>query len=75
MGYYNPFLQFGLSDLAAQAADAGGRGFIVVDLPPEEGAGFVQVCNANGMVRAAGHPTTTDERIKYLSTAASSCTA
>ena len=73
MGYYNPFLQFGLSDLAAQAADAGVDGFIVVDLPPEEGAGFVQVCNANGMAFVPlVAPTTTDERIKYLSTAASS---
>ena len=56
MGYYNPFLQFGLSDLAAQAADAGVDGFIVVDLPPEEGAGFVQVYNANGMAFSRWSP-------------------
>ena len=73
MGYYNPFLQFGLSELVAKAADAGVDGFIVVDLPPEEGAEFVQLCQAGGLSFVPLiAPTTTDERIKYLSTAASS---
>lgn len=36
MGYYNPFLQYGLEKLAADAADAGVNGFIVPDLPLEE---------------------------------------
>ncbi|EKO38427.1 MAG: tryptophan synthase, alpha subunit [Solidesulfovibrio magneticus str. Maddingley MBC34] len=36
MGYYNPFLQYGLEQLAADAADAGVAGFIVPDLPLEE---------------------------------------
>ena len=36
MGYYNPFLQYGLDNLAEDAADAGVAGFIVPDLPLEE---------------------------------------
>lgn len=36
MGYYNPFLQYGLERLAADAAKAGVQGFIVPDLPLEE---------------------------------------
>jgi tryptophan synthase alpha chain len=36
MGYYNPFLQFGIERLATEAAKAGINGFIIPDLPPEE---------------------------------------
>jgi hypothetical protein len=36
-GYFNPFLAYGMDKLIADVADAGGDGFIVVDLPPEEG--------------------------------------
>ena len=36
MGYYNPFLQYGLERLAQDAAAAGVQGFIVPDLPLEE---------------------------------------
>ena len=36
MGYYNPFLQYGLERLAADAAKAGVQGLIVPDLPLEE---------------------------------------
>jgi tryptophan synthase alpha chain len=36
MGYYNPFLQYGLERLCADAQRAGVAGFIVPDLPPEE---------------------------------------
>jgi tryptophan synthase alpha chain len=38
MGYYNPLMAFGLSRVAAEAAQAGADGFIVPDLPPEEAA-------------------------------------
>ena len=40
MGYYNPWLAYGLPRLAAEAATAGVDGFIVPDLPPEEAADF-----------------------------------
>ena len=36
MGYYNPFFQYGLKRLAADAQKAGVQGFIVPDLPLEE---------------------------------------
>lgn len=36
MGYYNPFLQYGLENLAKNAADAGVHGFIIPDLPLDE---------------------------------------
>jgi tryptophan synthase alpha chain len=36
MGYYNPFLQYGLEKFAAAAVDAGVAGCIVPDLPLEE---------------------------------------
>ena len=38
MGYVNPILAFGVERFVAQAAQAGADGFIVPDLPPEEGA-------------------------------------
>lgn len=41
MGYYNNFLQFGLSRFAKEAARCGVDGFIVVDLPPEEAPEFL----------------------------------
>ena len=36
MGYYNPILAYGPERFAADAAEAGVDGLIVVDLPPEE---------------------------------------
>ncbi|MFL2640725.1 MAG: tryptophan synthase subunit alpha [Dehalococcoidia bacterium] len=36
MGYYNPFLQYGIQDLAKTCKSCGVDGLIVPDLPPEE---------------------------------------
>ena len=73
MGYYNPFLQYGLDKLVKNAKDAGADGFIVVDLPPEEGSSFIQTCNKGGLSFVPLiAPTTTDKRMKYLASAASS---
>ena len=38
MGYYNPFLQYGLETMASDAAEAGVSGCIVPDLPLDEDA-------------------------------------
>jgi tryptophan synthase alpha chain len=38
MGYYNPLLRYGLARACADLAAAGGDGWIVPDLPPEEAA-------------------------------------
>jgi Tryptophan synthase alpha chain len=40
MGYYNPILQMGVEEFAAQAAAAGVSGLIVPDLPPEKRTGY-----------------------------------
>jgi len=67
MGYFNPFLHYGLQRLATDAAAAGVDGLIIPDLPPEE-AGECQA-----LLRAAGldliffvAPTTPDQRIAEI---------
>lgn len=49
MGYYNPFLQFGLEKLADEAASSGISGFIVPDLPHEEAGHFRTLLAARGI--------------------------
>jgi tryptophan synthase alpha chain len=67
MGYFNPFLRYGLQRLATDAVAAGVDGLIIPDLPPEE-AGECQA-----VLRAAGldliffvAPTTPDDRIAEI---------
>lgn len=73
MGYYNPFLAYNLDHLMVDSKSAGIDGFIVVDLPPEEGSVFVSKAVKNGLAYVPlVAPTTTDERISYLSTNAGS---
>lgn len=73
MGYYNPFMAFGLDDLMDSCKTAGVDGFIIVDLPPEEGKVFVEKASARGLSYIPlVSPTTTDDRIKYLSSNAGS---
>ena len=64
MGYYNPFLAYGLDRLADDAASAGVDGFIVPDLPVEEHEPFLQACLRRdlGLVPLLA-PTSTDQRI------------
>lgn len=49
MGYYNPFLQYGLEALAADAAEAGVTGFIVPDLPLEETGPMAEALGKRGL--------------------------
>jgi len=73
MGYYNPFRAFGLEELAKRAVDSGVDGFIIVDLPPEEASleGVLTVCKDSGLgFVPLVAPTTTDERLGYLASAA-----
>ena len=73
MGYYNPFLAYGLEKLMKESVDAGVSGFIVVDLPPEEGAEFVKLCAKYGLSYVPLlTPTSTEERIQQLSSVATS---
>ncbi|KAL7497993.1 hypothetical protein ACHAWT_006848 [Skeletonema menzelii] len=72
MGYYNPFFQFGIEKMCAKAKEYGADGFIVVDLPPEEGAVLAKCCNKYGLSNIPLiAPTTTDARIEHLAKTAS----
>ena len=73
MGYYNPFLQYGVDKLCEDTKAAGADGFIVVDLPPEEGADLNKACVKNGLSNVPlVAPTSSDKRIASLAKMASS---
>mmetsp|Transcript_21380 Transcript_21380/g.38297 ORF Transcript_21380/g.38297 Transcript_21380/m.38297 type:complete len:698 (+) Transcript_21380:188-2281(+) len=72
MGYYNPFFQYGIEKMCEKAKEHGADGFIVVDLPPEEGATLAKSCNKYGLSNIPLiAPTTTDQRIGHLAATAS----
>lgn len=72
MGYYNPFLQYGLDRLTRDMAAAGADGLIIPDLPPEEALTCHSACRANGLdLIFFVAPTTPDERIAQIATLAS----
>ncbi|KAI2509606.1 pyridoxal-phosphate dependent enzyme [Fragilaria crotonensis] len=72
MGYYNPFLQYGIDKLCEDTKAAGADGFIVVDLPPEEGIELNKSCLKFGLSNIPLiAPTSSDERIGYLTDIAS----
>lgn len=71
-GYYNPFLQYGLERLAADAAAAGADGFLVVDLPPEHAGAMQAVCKPHGLdLIYLLTPTSDDARIAAVGSLAS----
>ncbi|MCX6014653.1 MAG: tryptophan synthase subunit alpha [Chloroflexales bacterium] len=72
MGYYNPFLQYGVERFAHSAAQAGADGVIIPDLPPEE-AGPMQIAlRANGLdLIMFIAPTTPDILIAQIAAVAS----
>ena len=64
MGYYNPFLRYGLKKFVTDAASAGADGMIVPDLPTEEAGPFRRLCESQGLsLIPLLAPTSTDERI------------
>lgn len=72
MGYYNPFYQYGLEKLCKDTKAAGADGFIVVDLPPEEGIALNKACVANGLSNVPLlAPTSSNKRIEALTKMAS----
>lgn len=71
MGYANPFHAYGDQKAIKDAARKGADGFIVVDLPPEESANFIQTCKQQEMSFVPlVSPTTIDSRIEHISESA-----
>lgn len=72
MGYYNPLLQYGIERACAELAAAGGDGWIVPDLPPEEAGELRAACTRHelDMIMFVA-PTTPDERIAEVAALAS----
>lgn len=72
MGYFNPFLRYGLARLVADAAAAGADGLIIPDLPPEEAGECQALCRAAGLdLIFFVAPTTPDARIAEIARLAS----
>lgn len=65
MGYMNPFLQYGLEKLAADAQDVGVHGLIVPDVPLDEAVEMRAVLAARGLalISLVG-PNTSEERMR-----------
>ncbi|KAB8273068.1 tryptophan synthase beta subunit-like PLP-dependent enzyme [Aspergillus minisclerotigenes] len=73
MGYYNPLLRYGESQILADCKDAGVNGFIIVDLPPEDAIRFRNGCTKMGLSYVPLiAPSTTEERMKALCSMADS---
>ena len=68
MGYYNPFLRMGLDRVVKMAKRAGVKGFIVPDLPVEEGEEWRRLLQGEGLDTIfLVAPTTSLERVKKIS--------
>jgi len=71
MGYFNPFLRYGVARLAEECRAAGVAGVIVPDLPAEESAELDAALRPAGVARIDLYaPTTPDERLERLLPAA-----
>ena len=70
MGYYNPFLAYGLERTVRRMAEVGTAGAIVPDLPLEEGGEFSAMLRSEGLglVQLVA-PTTPGERLAELAAA------
>ncbi|MCL6619710.1 MAG: tryptophan synthase subunit alpha [Thermomonas hydrothermalis] len=67
MGYLNPVEIRGAETFAAQAAEAGVDGVLLVDLPPEEAEGYRQALGRHGLVLIAlASPTTPPSRLEAV---------
>jgi len=67
MSYLNPLLAFGIDRMARAARDAGVAGFVVPDLPFEEGGDLRDACDRAGLaVVQLVTPVTPDDRLGML---------
>lgn len=72
MGYVNPLLRYGLQRACAELAAAGGDGWILPDVPPEEADEIREMAAAHGLdLIMMVAPTTPEERIAQLAKRAS----
>jgi len=71
-GYYNPFYQYGIEKLCADAKLAGIDAFLIVDLPPEEAQDIKAAAAVNhlDMIFLLA-PTSTEERLQLIARNAS----
>lgn len=67
MSYYNILFQYGLDRFAAVMAEAGLRGAIVPDLPPEEGEAYLRVMAEHQLAPVyIFSPSTPDKRLRTI---------
>ncbi len=72
MGYYNPLLRYGVERACADLTAAGGDGWIVPDMPPEEADELRRAAAAHGLdLIMFVAPTTPEERIAQIVSQAS----
>ncbi|MBN1231037.1 MAG: tryptophan synthase subunit alpha [Anaerolineales bacterium] len=72
MGYFNPICTYGLENFVEEARESGANGFIIPDLPPQEGKILEQLCDQYQMaVNYLLGPNSSEERIKLVT---SKCT-
>ncbi|MEA2116418.1 MAG: tryptophan synthase subunit alpha, partial [Thermodesulfobacteriota bacterium] len=64
MTYYNIVFRYGLENFINRSAEIGLKGFIIPDLPPEEGGEYLRLTAASDMAAIMFFtPTSTDERM------------
>lgn len=67
MTYYNIVFRYGLADFIKRSAEQGMKGFIVPDLPPEEGTEYLRLAGENNMAAIMFFtPTSTDQRMREV---------
>ncbi len=72
MTYYNVPFMYGIENFTARMFESGLKGSIIPDLPPEEGEGYLEAMKKNRLSPILMFsPTTSDERMKYISSFAS----
>ena len=69
MTYYNILFKYGVEGFFKKAKEIGIKGFIVPDLPPEEGNDYLALANKYEISPIQIFaPTSTDERMRFLAT-------
>jgi tryptophan synthase alpha chain len=69
MTYYNILFKYGLEKFCRRAAGLGIKGFIIPDLPPEEGRDYLKYCRQYNLAPIFIYaPTSTPARMRQLAT-------